>query len=170
MPASDSKLTRYSDFDMSVVNFAIATANDLGAIVALLADDPLGKQREQYELPLPQVYTDAFTAITKDPNNELIVGRHKQQVIALLQLTYIPSLTHKGSWRAQIEGVRVIQSHRDKGVGKALLHWSIERAVSRGCRLIQLTTDKSRPRALEFYQGLGFVDSHKGLKLVLKSN
>jgi GNAT superfamily N-acetyltransferase len=43
----------------------------------------------------------------------------------------------------------------------------IARARERGCHLVQLTTDKARPDARRFYEGLGFVASHEGMKIRL---
>lgn len=73
----------------------------------------------------------------------------------------------KGGWRATIEGVRTVSSKRGKGIGTKLIKWAIQRATLRGCHLVQLTTDKERQEALQFYKKLGFKDSHEGLKLFL---
>lgn len=86
----------------------------------------------------------------------------------MLQLTLIPNLSRCGMWRAQIEGVRVARSARSQGVGQALLAWAMARARDAGCGLVQLTTDKARPDAHRFYERLGFVASHEGLKLTLQ--
>ena len=134
----------------------------------LLADDPLGANRERYELPLPESYLAAFKAIESDSNNELVLACLGKRVVGVLQLTFIPYLTYQGSWRALVEGVRVDSNTRSAGIGKALFEWAINRARERGCHLIQLTTDKSRPDALRFYEALGFVATHEGMKLHLK--
>jgi len=144
-----------------------AARQDLPAIVRLLADDPLGSLRESYTSPLPQAYLDAFDEIDGDPNNELVVAELAGEVIGVLQLTYIRYLTFQGGRRAQIEGVRVDQRFRGQGLGRRLFHWAIERARQKGCHLVQLTTNKDRPEALEFYLQLGFTNSHEGLKLFL---
>ena len=89
------------------------------------------------------------------------------RVIGVLQLTFIPYLTYQGSWRALIEGVRVASDRRSGGIGRQLIEWCIARAVARGCRMVQLTSDKSRADAIRFYERLGFVASHEGLKLHL---
>ncbi len=149
-------------------SFRRATRADLAAIVRLLADDPLGASRERPEDPLPESYGSAFEAIDRDPNNELVVASGGAgEVLAVLQLTFIPYLTHQGCWRAMIEGVRVDSRLRGQGVGRFLFLWAIERARERGCGIVQLTTNKARPDALRFYQQLGFVASHEGLKLNL---
>jgi len=145
--------------------FRDALRADLPDIVRMLADDVLGAQREEYVAPLPDCYYAAFEAIGRDPNNELVVVEVTGKVVGVLQLTYIPYLTYRGSWRALIEGVRVDQSMRSSGVGRKLLEWAIERARKRGCHLVQLTSDKERPDAIRFYESLGFVASHEGLKL-----
>jgi len=149
------------------LSFRSARLDDLPEIVRLLADDPLGAKRERYETPLPESYAHAFHAIDDDPNNELVVICRQEQVVGVLQLTFMPSITHRGGWRAQIEGVRVDSRIRSLGVGRALFEWAIARARQRGCHLVQLTTDKRRPDAKRFYEGLGFVASHEGMKLAL---
>lgn len=101
------------------------------------------------------------------PNNELIVACEGGKVIGVQQITFTPYITHQGSWRATIEGVRTAGSVRGRGVGSDLIKWAIHRAKERGCHLIQLTTDKTRPDALRFYERLGFVPTHEGLKLKL---
>ncbi len=150
--------------------FRAARASDLPAIVGLLADDPLGAQREAFTDPLPAAYGEAFAAIAADPNNDLLVAQAGATVVAVLQLTYIPYLTHQGSWRALIEGVRVAADWRSRGLGARLFEVAIERARRRGCRLLQLTTDRRRPDARRFYERLGFVASHEGMKLDLSTS
>lgn len=144
-----------------------ATAQDLPAIVRLLADDPLGAKRERYRLPLPASYRAAFAAIDRDPNQELCVACLDESVVGVLQLTFIPYLTYQGGWRALIEGVRIAPGLRSRGLGRIVFEWAIERARARGCHMVQLTSDKSRPDAIRFYQALGFVASHEGMKLFL---
>ncbi|RKQ28342.1 GNAT family N-acetyltransferase [Oceanobacillus halophilus] len=149
------------------IQFRTATENDLDSIVAMLADDVLGSKRERYEQPLPDSYINAFKAIKSDPNNELVVACNSIEVIGVLQITFTPYMTHQGGWRATIEGVRTSASVRGKGVGSELIKWAILRAEERGCHLVQLTTDKTRPDALKFYERLGFKATHEGLKLKL---
>jgi GNAT superfamily N-acetyltransferase len=133
----------------------------------MLADDPLGARREVDSNPLVAGYTEAFAAIDADPNNELIVAVLDGVPVGMLQITFIPYLTYQGGWRALIEGVRVSSGARSQGVGAALLQWAIERARSRNCVMVQLTTDRERVDALRFYERLGFVASHHGMKLHL---
>ena len=153
-----------SDDDL---RFRDATGDDLLAVVRLLADDDLGRTRERYEEPLPDSYLAAFRALDADPNNRLVVIECAGGVVGCLQLTFIPNITFQGSWRMQIEGVRVARSARGRGIGEAAFRWAIEQARAHGCRLVQLTTNAARPEALRFYERLGFVHSHAGLKLDL---
>jgi GNAT superfamily N-acetyltransferase len=136
--------------------------------VQLLADDPLGRKRESVTTPLESGYVQAFASIEADSNNELIVVEREGVVVGVLQITFIPYLTYRGSWRALIEGVRVAAEARSSGVGRQLFLWAIERARERGCTLVQLTSDKARPDAIRFYESLGFTPSHEGMKLQLQ--
>ena len=147
--------------------FREATSKDLPVIIKMLASDPLGAKREHVSEPLREGYLTAFNAIDADPNNELVVACSAEQVIGVLQLTFVPYLTYEGSWRALVEGVRVAEAYRSQGVGRQLFEWAIARAKARGCRVVQLTTDKARPEALHFYEKMGFRASHKGMKLHL---
>jgi len=155
--------------DSHELGFRAAREEDLPAIVELLAQDPLGSQRERSIDPLPASYRDAFEAVSSDPNQELMVTEYRDDLVGVLQLTFIPGITYQGGWRAQIEGVRVAESVRSQGVGRAMFRWAIDRAEKRGCRIVQFTTDAQRPQALSFYQSLGFEATHHGLKLHLES-
>jgi GNAT superfamily N-acetyltransferase len=149
------------------LSFRQATREDLPNIVRMLADDDIGAQREMVADPLPDSYATAFDAIDRDPNNELIVAERDGGLVGVLQLTFIPYLTYRGSWRALIEGVRVASSARSVGIGTQLIEWAIERARQRQCLIVQLTSDKRRTDAIRFYEKLGFVASHEGFKLRL---
>jgi GNAT superfamily N-acetyltransferase len=144
-----------------------ARREDLAAIVALLADDPLGARREQYCLPLPEHYHQAFAAIDQDANQELTVACSGDTIVGVMQLTFLPYLTYRGGWRTLIEGVRIARSERSRGLGRLMFEYAITRARARGCHMVQLTTDKSRADARRFYESLGFVASHEGMKLHL---
>ncbi|MGH3646608.1 MAG: GNAT family N-acetyltransferase [Micromonosporaceae bacterium] len=145
--------------------FREAVEADLPAVVALLADDVLGKARD-YAL-VDDAYRRAFTEITDDPRNFLIVADDGGEVVACLQLTYIPGLGRHGAERCLIEAVRVRADRRGAGLGRELMAWVIDQAKQRGCALVQLTTDKSRADSHRFYLNLGFVASHEGMKLPL---
>ena len=149
--------------------FRRARREDVASIVRLLVDDPLGARREKHADPLPPAYYDAFAAIDADPNNELVVVDLEGEIVGVLQLTFIPYLTYQGGWRALIEGVRIDSRFRSSGLGRRLFQWAIGRAVERRCHLVQLTSDKARPDAIRFYESLGFVASHEGMKLPLRS-
>lgn len=153
--------------DMPNVNFRRAETQDLAAIVALLADDTLGAARENPGPPLDARYISAFDAIDRDPNQLLAVVEREGDLLGCLQLTFIPGLSRTGMWRGQIESVRIASSYRGEGLGGVMFRWAIEQCKERGCGLVQLTTDKVRPDAQRFYEGLGFEDSHEGMKLSL---
>jgi GNAT superfamily N-acetyltransferase len=147
------------------VIFRNAVRADLPALIALLADDVLGKSRDF--AVVDDAYEQAFTALDSDPRNFLIVADDNGAVVGCLQITYIPGLGRHGAERSQIEAVRVRADRRGQGIGAELNRWAIEQARSRGCALVQLTSDKSRADAHRFYARLGFVASHEGFKLAL---
>ena len=147
--------------------FRNAAIDDLEAILALLADDELGRQREQIGPPPRPVYLEAFEAISAYKNQFLAVAELSGDIVGCLQLSFIPGLSGVGLWRGQIESVRTSSRHRGSGIGRELINWAIEECRRRGCGMVQLTTDKSRPDALRFYQDLGFTASHEGMKLAL---
>lgn len=142
-----------------------ARKGDLPRILAMLADDQLGSTRESADDVAP--YERAFDAIDADPAHLLVVGELSGEVVATFQLSFLPGLSRKGSWRAQIEAVRVADALRGQGVGALMIQWAVDQARERGCSLVQLTTDKSRVAAHRFYERLGFVASHEGMKLTL---
>ncbi|WP_209425376.1 GNAT family N-acetyltransferase [Pararhodobacter sp. SW119] len=144
-----------------------AERGDLAAIIRLLADDPLGRLREDARDPVPPAYLAAFEAIDRDSNQLLAVVEEDGLIVGCLQLTFIPGLSRQGMWRGQIESVRVARSHRGRGLGRKIFDWAIAACRARRCGLVQLTTDKSRAEAHAFYAALGFTASHEGLKLTL---
>ena len=148
--------------------FRRAAAADLPAIVALLADDVLGREREAPGPSLDPAYAAAFAAIERDPNLLLAVAEQEGRVVGVLQLSFIPGLSHRGMWRGQIEAVRVAAGERGAGLGRTMLEWAIAECRRRGCGLVQLTSDLRRPDAHRFYEALGFQATHAGYKLMLE--
>jgi GNAT superfamily N-acetyltransferase len=153
------------DVPGGAVTLREAAPDDLPEVVALLAADQLGIQRESADELAP--YRTAFDAITADPAHLLVVAVDGGMIIGTMQLSFIPGLARRGAWRAQIEAVRVHEAARNRGVGARMIEWAVEVARNRGCALVQLTTDKRRTDAHRFYERLGFVASHEGMKLAL---
>jgi GNAT superfamily N-acetyltransferase len=150
---------------MSDMIFREAVRADLPDVIALLADDVLGRARDFTRVD--EAYERAFADITADPRNVLIVAEQDGDVVGCLQITYIPGLGRHGAERSLIEAVRVRSDRRGQGLGRQLMVWAIDQARQRGCALVQLTTDKSRTDAHRFYLSLGFTASHEGMKLPL---
>ncbi|MEU1532255.1 GNAT family N-acetyltransferase [Streptomyces fagopyri] len=142
-----------------------AAADDVPAIVAMLADDALGAQRESPDDLTP--YLAALERLSADPNQHLVVAVRAGQVVGTLQLTIIPGLSRKGSTRALIEGVRVRADERGSGLGSRIIEWAVDESRRQECRLVELTSDASRTDAHRFYERLGFTASHVGFKLAL---
>ncbi|MET1087836.1 MAG: GNAT family N-acetyltransferase [Arthrobacter sp.] len=160
-----------ADVDGGTFRLRPAEPADLPAMVALLADDSMGAARERGGGMAP--YEQAFAAIDADPAHLLVVGElvpldaGRGQVVATFQLSFLPGLSRRGSWRSQIEGVRVAGSLRGRGIGNLMVRWAIDESRRRGCSMMQLTTHKSRTDAHRFYERLGFDASHEGMKLTL---
>ncbi|MEU9162899.1 GNAT family N-acetyltransferase [Streptomyces sp. NPDC048424] len=142
-----------------------ATEADLPAIVAMLADDPLGATRESPEDLTP--YRAALRRLAGDPNQHLVVAVRADRVVGTLQLTIVPGLSRKGATRSLIEGVRVHADERGGGLGTRFIEWAVEKSRAEGCSLVQLTSDVTRTDAHRFYERLGFTASHVGFKLQL---
>ncbi len=147
------------------MKFRKATRDDVPIIIQMLANDELGMARESYQDPLPKPYLEAFKNINTDPNQELmVVEDQNQEIIGTLQLTFIQYLTYQGGIRAQIEAVRIREDQRGQGIGQKMFEWVIQRAKQKGAHVLQLTTDKKRTQAIQFYEKLGFKASHEGMK------
>ncbi len=113
-------------------------------VVLLLINDRLGAQCEDVTLPINANNPTAFAYTSRDPNNEQLIAAFDDKLIGILQLTYIPYLPHVGSWRCLIEGVRIDEKH--------MFEYAIQKARTRGGKLVQLTSDKQRPDAIHFYE------------------
>ncbi|MGX1563003.1 N-acetyltransferase family protein [Streptomyces sp. NPDC055506] len=142
-----------------------AVADDVPAIVGMLADDPLGAQRESPDDLAP--YLTALERLSADPNQRLVVAVREGRVVGTLQLTIVPGLSRRGATRSIIEGVRIHAGERGSGMGTQLIEWAISESREAGCQLVQLTSDASRTDAHRFYERLGFTASHTGFKLPL---
>ncbi|MFJ9099056.1 GNAT family N-acetyltransferase [Streptomyces sp. LUP47B] len=142
-----------------------AALDDLSAIVGMLADDPLGAQRESPDDLAP--YVSALERLSSDPNQHLVVAERKGRVVGTLQLTVVPGLSRRGATRSIIEGVRIHADERGSGLGTRLIEWAVEESRRQNCQLVQLTSDSTRTDAHRFYERLGFTASHVGFKLAL---
>ena len=152
---------------MDEFTFRRAVASDVAAIVELLADDQLGASRESAAGSADDAYGRAFVAVDADPHQFLCVMEAGEEIVGTLQLTFIPGLGRLGAWRGQIEAVRIAAVRRGQRLGEAMIAWAVEECRSRGCALVQLTTDRARTDAHRFYDRLGFEASHIGYKLML---
>ena len=145
--------------------FRLATINDLSHIINMLADDTLGIKREKLETPISDSYIKAFEIITADPKQELTIVEKNGEIVGTFQLTFIQNISHQGGLRAQVESVRTHSSYRRQGIGVKVFEYIVNRAKEKGCVLLQLTTDKQRPDAIRFYEKLGFLATHEGMKI-----
>ncbi|MCA1525832.1 GNAT family N-acetyltransferase [Bradyrhizobium yuanmingense] len=145
------------------VSIRPARREDVAAIVAMLADDHLGRARERVEDPLPSAYYDAFARIARDPNLTLVVAESEGRVVGCLQLAILLGLSSQGGSRGLLEDVRVATECRSRGIGEQLVQWAVTEAKARGCNLVELLTHQTRVDAQRFYKRLGFTASHVGM-------
>ena len=149
---------------VSQIRIRPACRDDVAVIVAMLADDALGRGRERIEDPLPPSYFQAFDRVARDPNLALVVAANEAgEVVGCLQLCILPGLSSQGASRALIEDVRVASRCRSRGIGEQLVQWAIAEAQSKGCKLVELLTHNTRVDAQRFYKRLGFQASHVGM-------
>jgi len=143
-----------------------AKRDDVGAIVGMLADDPLGSARERIEQPLPECYFKAFEALDREPNIQLVVAQDGEgAVVGCLQLCILPGLSSQGASRGLIEDVRVASHCRGRGIGEEMVQWAVGRSRAKGCKLVELLTHHTRVDAQRFYERLGFARSHVGMTM-----
>ncbi|OPY99294.1 GNAT family acetyltransferase [Bradyrhizobium sacchari] len=140
-----------------------ARREDVPAIVAMLADDHLGRGRERVEEPLPAAYYSAFERIERDPNLTLVVAESEGRVVGCLQLAVLSGISSQGGIRGLLEDVRVASDCRSRGIGERLVQWAVTEAKARGCNLVELLTHQTRVDAQRFYKRLGFAASHVGM-------
>ncbi len=145
------------------VSIRAARRGDVPAIVAMLADDHLGRARERVEDPLPAPYEAAFERVERDPNLTLVVAESEGRVVGCLQLCILPGLSSQGACRALIEDVRVAADRRSRGIGEQLVQWAVTEARARKCKLVELLTHHTRVDAQRFSERLGFARSHVGM-------
>ena len=145
-----------------------ATREDLLAIVRLLWDDETARHREDPSEPLDPRYVAAFEAIDRDHNQRLIAAELDGRIVGTMQLSFLPGLSFRGSWRGLIEAVRIASDLRGQRLGEAMILWAVEQCRARDCKLVQLTSTATRTAAHRFYARLGFVQSHVGMKLHLR--
>lgn len=153
---------------MSGIKIREAVINDLPYIIKLMADDTLGRERENYTTPLNQCYIDAFNNIRDDKNSILLVSCDNEKAIGCLQITFTQYLSYRGSMRATIENVHIDESYRNFGIGTQLMKYAVYLAKDKNCSIVQLTSNKTRKDAHRFYERLGFHATHEGMKLSLE--
>ncbi|CAM5358413.1 GNAT family N-acetyltransferase OS=Streptomyces cyaneofuscatus OX=66883 GN=G3I52_12565 PE=4 SV=1 [Streptomyces cyaneofuscatus] len=132
----------------------------------MLADDPLGAQREFTRTTFTP-YRAALRRLADDPNQHVVVAVREGRVVGTLQLTVVPGLSRRGAIRSIIEAVRIHADERGSGLGTQLIQWAVDESRRQDCQLVQLTSDVTREDAHRFYERLGFTASHVGFKLAL---
>lgn len=146
-----------------------ARRDDLETLVALIHGGIVegSVSDEDPGPPLPAGYVAAFEAIQAHPSCRLFAVEMDGRVVATFSLAILPNFAHQGHPVAQIESVHVAADMRSHGIGEQMVRWAIDEARAAGCARLQLTSNKKRTRAHDFYRRLGFVASHEGMKLAL---
>lgn len=152
---------------MTQLGFRDATATDIPTILQL-SHAGAAKANRYPELDLSDpAYLQAFKDIDADPNHRLIVAERNGEIIGTMQISYLPGLPDQGRYRGQLENIHVRADQRGQGTGGKMIEWAIARCRERNCWVVQLTSNKVREEAHNFYGKLGFVPTHEGFKLAL---
>jgi GNAT superfamily N-acetyltransferase len=144
-----------------------ARPQDLEAIVRLHEEDELGSHGDAWRPENRAAYEAAFAAIAASPDNMLYVAEVDGRVVGTFQLTFIPNLTGRGALRVKVESVKVSARLRSQGIGARMMAFAEALARSRGARLLELTSNRTRLDAHRFYERLGYDRSHVGFKKTL---
>lgn len=155
---------------MNNFTYRRAKITDLVRIIELLLEDELGQIREVRSSKIDEKYVNAFHKIDCDANQYLMVVENEFEIIGTCHLIFIPSLTFIGSTIMQIEAVRIAAKYRGQEIGSWMINQAINYAYQNGASIVQLTTNKNRLRAKDFYEKLGFETTHEGIKLYLNKN
>lgn len=143
-----------------------ARRDEVPRILQLLLDDDLAHGREDMSKGLAP-YEAAFDAIAADANNVLYVWDENGFAVGCVQLTFLPGLSYQGAWIAQAEGVRVDRALRGQRIGEKMMQAIMGIARERGCRSLQLKSDKRRTAAHRFYERIGLRMSHEAMTVDL---
>lgn len=144
-----------------------ARADDLPALVALLAADTLGGHGDTSDPAARDQYRAAFDAIAADPRTRLYAAEQAGAVVGTFQLVLVPCLIGRGTLKAHMEAVQVDAALRGRGIGAAMVRFAMAEARQAGAARLELTSSKARDGAHRFYRRLGFANSHEGFKVAL---
>ncbi len=142
-----------------------ARPDDLPRLLTLLREDTIREVSEDLSDLTP--YVNALAEIVGSDHSTVLVGELDGDVIATAQVSWQRRLMYRAGLVCQIESVRVSSAHRRNGYGAELINWIIADAQHRGCARVELTSNTQRLDARRFYQRLGFIPSHVGMKLYL---
>jgi GNAT superfamily N-acetyltransferase len=144
-----------------------AERHDIGAIVALFADDAVGGHGDTTDESARPRYEAAFERIAASPNDMLYVAEWKGEVVGTFQTTLLTTMSGQGSSSLTVSAVQTRADLRGHGIGEQMMRFAIEEAQAKGARLVQLMSSGKRLDAHRFYERLGFVRSHAGFKMKL---
>jgi GNAT superfamily N-acetyltransferase len=147
--------------------FRRAEHRDLSAILKLLREDELGKNRELSSETPARCYEEAFQKIDADPNHSLMVIELDQRTRPIIGTYHLTFLSLQGATRLQVESVRIAEDYRGEGIGTLMFEQIFKYAQEKRAEIVQLTTNKARKDAKRFYERLGFQATHEGMKLQL---
>lgn len=153
--------------DKTKLEIRRAERTDVPEIVRIIADNEIGRMREDYQESIPESYYKAFDRISDDNNQILIVACYQGEVVGTVQVSFIQNMSVRGAYRALLESMHVDSNFRGKNIGSFMMEWAIETAREKGCNIVQLTSNKKRQKAHNFYRKFGFVATHEGFKMPL---
>jgi len=96
-----------------------------------------------------------------------LVAEYNKAVVGFLSI-HVQRILHHTKPTCELQELNVFSEYRSMGIGTALMQEAERIAKELGLEEIELTTKVFRKRAQDFYNRLGYINSH--LKFVKKMN
>lgn len=140
-----------------MIEIGFATAADLPYMADLLAE--LFTLESDFKPDREKQISGLRTILDEPELGKLFVLRVDGKVVGMANALFTIS-TAEGGRALLLEDVIIHRDHRGSGLGKRLVEHVLHWAKLRGIVRVTLLADRDNQRALDFYRGIGFGDSH----------
>lgn len=100
---------------------------------------------------------EIFNRIGSYPDYRLYIAICGHEIVGVFALLMMDNLGHMGKPSAIIEDVVVDERWRNRGIGKRMVDFAMEKSREKGCYKLVLSSNQQRTDAHRFYEKLGFV-------------